>query len=92
VTAKGVSEAKAPPEGETAPKALDHIRVGPEFEVKRKGRCANGNHVLEVGTMAHVVENTRAETKKVICAKCLSENEPLRARMDTGDLNTFLEA
>lgn len=84
--------AKASAPKSEPPADLSHIRVGPEFEVKRKGRCVNGNHALEVGSKAHVVENTRAETKKVICAKCLSENPVLSARLDTGDMNGFLSA
>jgi len=79
----------AEPKSET-PADLSHIRVGPAFVPKRKGRCVNGGHPLAEGAEAHVVENTRAETKKLICAECLKKNTVLQARLQTDDLGSFL--
>jgi len=71
------------------PKDLSHIRVGPPFEAKRGGRCASCHDPVK-GKEAHVVENTKTEAKKVICADCLAKDPELAARQDADDLNSFL--
>lgn len=83
--------AKATETKSETPPNIDHIRVGPPFALKRKGRCVAGKEEIPVGETAHVLENTRAETKKLICPKCLDGNPVLKARLSSDDLGSFLE-
>lgn len=79
---------------ESKPKAerpadLNHIRVGPVFEGKIGGRCIVCKAPTK-GKQAHIVENTRTDSRKAICHDCLEEDPALAARQVSDDLDSFL--
>ncbi len=92
MTAKAVGGAHTPPENaaQTEPKDLSHIRVGPPFLGRTGGRCVACRGQTK-GMMIHIVENTRTDSRKAICADCLLKNEALAARQSEDGLGSFLE-